>query len=1078
MKVAFCLCLSTVAFAAVATKVDPFAAQVIITYTPPSSADCTIDVRELGAATVVHDVDSTLFAGSNLDSRSTSVNSGTLRKIVVGKIGAADKGLDNVWYSRALQAWTMHSYSLCSGTITGTFMTTNVPLGQTHAMVLPVDPAVPGAYAWPDFVDRTTPVIDPQNGMWLKLIEPDLDFAKLESTGDENWFNNCSGQQVANATGTWGWHCAVAGTFYWISPDGSIVNRLAKTVPNFVQGVDFVSVGWNPGGGCVRTFWDSVSGNTAYCQVSNNALPAGTYVLKMVYSGDNRDMGAVSGSVTTCGSAPCWTVTLLNSLASLEAQVELFSPNWAPAKFHAGATKLFGTMGSRHALVFDIRRDDHQDDQAFAAILDTDLGTVVAAKPSWAYWPARWAAFHGPFNSNDTLYVATPETAMRGSLTAPGNGVAGNGPYISTVVGSLPTSASACPSRPALSPISVSDWPSGSNCSVITVAGEPGDPSPGFYSDGIDFTKSPGTIAVSGSNVTGTGTAWGIFMDQGIITTTTNHCRFTYVDATHGTISSCTGTLVNGNYTLYTEEIYTGQTGDSLWSYLQDADVRDLYCILPSSLAGASFCSRGSGVSYYSGSQAAGEVVRLLIKSGNTWTIERGYRGSESSHTPLSNAGASAVLIAQTPSCSYGTVEYCDETRTVWKTTDIYGANLTGNTVVVDPGDILGCCHGTHQGLHVDLSQVSPAMADDATPAYYFSRYSIYAPAFTDSGQLLAQNPAFHAFVGFGKSNGVDTHPSHGQFSAVANEYRWISDDRVWMGDRTSSINATSVAGDLWKFAAGTMARFRPRVSDTLAACGSFPLKNISAAGSSIGTTSGDNYKYCAANAADECRSGSTAGDVFANCPLITTPNCIVTDTGNQPLETQDICIGDQGAYTLANVQLAANMGDPVGAQGRRVSAIGWYRLVYEFGNNKVTPDGGLMFNFIRNRGAVNARVVMAKLPPFPAQDSINRGDFIPLKVVVPAISPAANNVIVKFGYDPSYLCTSRNDACVANAATIPTSSTPFAYISESPTGLACAATCTILVPAIADRAVYYQIIWRNVSNVTLKTYSNVIKSL
>ena len=63
----------------------------------------------------------------------------------------------------------------------------------------------------------------------------------------------------------------------------------------------------------------------------------------------------------------------------------------------------------------------------------------------------------------------------------------------------------------------------------------------------------------------------------------------------------------------------------------------------------------------------------------------------------------------------------------------------------------------------------------------------------------------------------------------------------------------------------------------------------------------------------------------------------------------------------------------------------------------------------------------------------------------------------------------------MANASTVPT--VPFLYASEGTggaetgvAGLTCANGCTIAVPAISQRALYYQVIYRDAANRTLAT--------
>jgi hypothetical protein len=112
----------------------------------------------------------------------------------------------------------------------------------------------------------------------------------------------------------------------------------------------------------------------------------------------------------------------------------------------------------------------------------------------------------------------------------------------------------------------------------------------------------------------------------------------------------------------------------------------------------------------------------------------------------------------------------------------------------------------------------------------------------------------------------------------------------------------------------------------------------------------------------------------------------------------------------------------------------------------------------------------MAMMPPFPPLDSVARGVFVAVPVILhPPAGLSVNNAIVQFGYQEfGGNCTTRADACIANAATIGT--VPFFYASEAPAGLPCSAGCTISVPAISQRMLYYKVEYRNASNAVLAT--------
>ena len=116
----------------------------------------------------------------------------------------------------------------------------------------------------------------------------------------------------------------------------------------------------------------------------------------------------------------------------------------------------------------------------------------------------------------------------------------------------------------------------------------------------------------------------------------------------------------------------------------------------------------------------------------------------------------------------------------------------------------------------------------------------------------------------------------------------------------------------------------------------------------------------------------------------------------------------------------------------------------------------------------------MALMPPFPALDSVSRASFEPVSIAIkPPAGLSVNNAIVQFGYQEYAqggvpYCTTRLDACFANSAAVSSGTAPFLYGSESPAGLPCASSCTVAVPAISQRILYYQIQYRSASGAVL----------
>jgi hypothetical protein len=125
--------------------------------------------------------------------------------------------------------------------------------------------------------------------------------------------------------------------------------------------------------------------------------------------------------------------------------------------------------------------------------------------------------------------------------------------------------------------------------------------------------------------------------------------------------------------------------------------------------------------------------------------------------------------------------------------------------------------------------------------------------------------------------------------------------------------------------------------------------------------------------------------------------------------------------------------------------------------------------------------VLLGKMPPYPAEDTVVRNSFegLPVKLAPPP-GLGVDNAVVQFGYAENgpaggFFCTSRREKCLATAAAV--GPTPFQFPSDGAggveagvAGLACASGCTVAVPAIPQRMLYYQVKYRNSQNQTIAT--------
>jgi hypothetical protein len=307
--------------------------------------------------------------------------------------------------------------------------------------------------------------------------------------------------------------------------------------------------------------------------------------------------------------------------------------------------------------------------------------------------------------------------------------------------------------------------------------------------------------------------------------------------------------------------------------------------------------------------------------------------------------------------------------------------------------------------------------------------------------------------------------------------WTWTASAGAWAASGTDSRGGSS----------GSLGGLNRRVQPTWASCGTQALIDVSSAASGdvLSDSSADSYKYCVARKGGECRAASQAGDIYVNCPNVNkrpSGSYGCNWIGESSEGGVDICVGNMSAYLNSIVQIGFKQNDFSGALGRSLTkAMARYRLMDDYWHGKALSDGSwLMFRSMYTSGAWTD-ILLGKLPPYPPTDSVARWKYqsIPVKLTPPA-GLAVDNAIVQFGYaengSPSnFYCTSRQEKCLATSSTLP--ATPFAFPSDGAgglesgvAGLACANGCTIAVPAIAQRMLYYQVKYRDASNKTLAT--------
>ena len=133
-------------------------------------------------------------------------------------------------------------------------------------------------------------------------------------------------------------------------------------------------------------------------------------------------------------------------------------------------------------------------------------------------------------------------------------------------------------------------------------------------------------------------------------------------------------------------------------------------------------------------------------------------------------------------------------------------------------------------------------------------------------------------------------------------------------------------------------------------------------------------------------------------------------------------------------------------------------------------PDGSWALLYTPWFNLQRPEAFLAKLPPFPAADGVDRSNFERIGLYVSG-ADGATQVVVEFGYaengpPENFYCTSRQETCVRGSQ----GGTDYGFASETVIPVACQGGCTVEVPAIPQRVLYYRARYLDDSGNTVMT--------
>jgi hypothetical protein len=489
-----------------------------------------------------------------------------------------------------------------------------------------------------------------------------------------------------------------------------------------------------------------------------------------------------------------------------------------------------------------------------------------------------------------------------------------------------------------------------------------------------------------------------------------------------------------------------------------------------------------------------GETVRIVGISGTTiLVVQRAlWVGATPVASPIGSLlSMSCTSIPMTMLTTHGRYPYYS-TQVFWEygpdphmlnTADQYQQQLPGATNFID--EIGGeSSHNAGRGdwTAIDGLALPTSNYECPLPAMGRGSWVRYGDFRSNKAQCHQYNPAFDGVGGSGNGNAVETHPSAGATTGLLANTHIIDtrphQDSIGWAETVTKVGGLSFIYKVTGYAESGNVYDYKRQGVTVMS-GRRTVRDVSAAGFDYAAhdDSGYSYTYCRAYKTDDCLIGSAVNDVYLNVPKAAqAPIGFPAGSGYRCLgaalpDPDDICVASTPSHGNFIVQyiMDAYHHDGFGLGSRRIAIpfVAPKTLEGSNMNGNELPDG----SWEVNDGFLSPvfSLLLFKLPPYPGASAVNRVSWIPVPVKITSVPAGTDNVIVEFGYDPNFFCSSRREVCVANASTIQSGNSVYSYeISDSYSGLSCASGCTVAIPARSQRVMWYQIDYRNASGQTI----------
>lgn len=259
------------------------------------------------------------------------------------------------------------------------------------------------------------------------------------------------------------------------------------------------------------------------------------------------------------------------------------------------------------------------------------------------------------------------------------------------------------------------------------------------------------------------------------------------------------------------------------------------------------------------------------------------------------------------------------------------------------------------------------------------------------------------------------------------------------------------VTGDIWTTTVAGQVSYKYR--PLLGWSAQKALQEISGPSSDI--TSAPDYSFCYAYKNSECYPDSSQGAVYLKVPKVYRHSAanVASQCQTAMVFANAPCVV-QAEPAMGYVrQFRTDRPDPAGSDQRLITSAlrpagthlpFWGAVAHPAGNVVLVMSGGWI-------QGVRESVLLAKLPPYPDKEE-RHNSYSTLTVQI-GPRDGMTQARVRFGYNTSFECTGRRESCVTDEKL-----EPFAFDSEASSAVACSGGCSIEVPAIPGRLLYYRV--------------------